>query len=74
MIEQNATHTEFLAWGKDNGFCPRLAAFLEDKGDFAGATPNQWQELSNIGQTDEFKAKPGDDRRSITISIIGEAA
>lgn len=65
------THAEFIDWAKANNFCKRLLAFLEDQGNFAGASPKSWQDLSRVGQTDEFKAQPSDFRRSFTIGTIG---
>lgn len=64
---------DFVAWSKDTGaVSPRLLDFLEAQGGFACAPPVAYQQLTRIGESEWFKAQPGDQRRSISTLILGE--
>lgn len=66
---------DFVAWGAKTGaVSDRLLDFLRTQGDLAGSTPLAYQRLTAVGETEWFKALPGDTRRAVSTAILGEPA
>lgn len=70
-VEADYEHADFLEYARDNGMDQRLLAFLTERGDLAGATPNAWMRLTNVGQQEWHGGLSSDTRQQITMAVIG---
>ncbi len=68
------THAELLAFMREAGHDEKIIAFLERRGDCAGATPAQWMQLSAIGMMEAHKTLASEDRPVVSRAVIGNKA
>ncbi len=66
------THAEFVDWARTAGVDGRIVDFLADREDCADTAPAAWVRLGTVGKSDWFKALPEDQRRAVTIGLVGD--
>lgn len=71
-VVQASTHAEFIAWARTQaGVDVRIIDFLAEREDCAGATPEEWMRIAQMGTKPWFTSLPGAQRNQILNGVVG---